>query len=1114
MRHVQRVEDREPRGERPTRSTAVGAADGWRLATRRSSSGSVCGWLFRGRCVVAVVLTATAVAVSAAAQDNRALQAAAALVEQSGAPGGVCVVVGARRADLPLALAKLGNFAVHCLAPDDGTRDRLRDAFRAAGRHGLVSAVTRSGQRLPYTDNLVNVVVAEIDPGDVVDPVAVAEIKRVLTPLGVAWLHVADGEAQARELAGALRAAGLNDVTVDASGAARVCARKPWPAQIDEWSHFLHGADGNPVAQDTVVGPPRRYQWVSGPMWQRSHETDSSISTLVTARGRLFYIVDDAPISLTGQHTLPDQWSLTARDAFNGTLLWRVPIRRWGWREWKNSWFSNRPSDIPLNHQKRLVAVGDHVYVTLGYHAPVSQLDARTGDILRSYGGSERTNEILLLDGTLVLSVLVGDQLRVMAFDADTGRQLWATEKLYNGTAVDYVKWTTKRGVVKAPKLDPASNIATDGNVVALTDGPDVVCLDFATGTEKWRAGFPAAPEDANAGGIKTRGNLWVGTMIVSDGVVIHASPNQMAGFSAASGDVLWTQPKKYIGHLWYSWKDVFVISGLAWTWGADLGQGEYVSGRKTQRTLHPQSVNGYDVKTGELSKSVPLGNIFKAHHHHRCYRNKATPRYILASRRGTEFVDLEQGKHTVHNWVRGTCHVGMMPANGLQYAPPHPCACYVDEKLNGMNALAPASSSGSDVGAVPADTPRLVRGPAFGRTSGPAATAQDWPTFRCDGMRSGSVDTAVPGEPVELWRVRVGDRLTPPTAVAARVFVASVDQHDVVCLGAGDGAELWRFAAGGRIDSPPTYHNGAVLFGCADGWVYCVRAADGVLAWRFRAAPEERLIGAFGQLESAWPVHGSVLVQGDAVYCTAGRTSQLDGGIRLYGLDVATGQLRCDTTLHGPDYAAGDFEQNFRLPMGTLPDVLMGDGSSIFMRATAFDAGLARQRGAPALRAKSGLLEDSYFKRTPWTFEGRYARLVVHDKRSAYYVRQFDSLAGLDTTVFFTPASKGYLLFARNVGEDKQTWAGRVPVRIRAMALTAGSLFAAGPPDVVEANDPLGAFQRRKGGVMCAFDTTSGDRLAELTLQFPPVFNGVAAANGRLYLAEEGGSVTCFGQR
>ncbi|KPJ77619.1 MAG: hypothetical protein AMS14_00495, partial [Planctomycetes bacterium DG_20] len=143
----------------------------------------------------------------------------------------------------------------------------------------------------------------------------------------------------------------------------------------------------------------------------------------MTARGRLFAIVDEAPISLVGQHDLPDKWFLVARDAFNGVLLWKVPIRRWGWREYKDTWFNLRPGDIPLNIQKRLVAVGDTVYATLGYQAPVSEIDARSGQILKTYAGTERTNEILCLDGTLVLSVLSGEGVKVMAVDAASGTQ-------------------------------------------------------------------------------------------------------------------------------------------------------------------------------------------------------------------------------------------------------------------------------------------------------------------------------------------------------------------------------------------------------------------------------------------------------------------------------------------------------------------------------------------------------------------------------------------------------------------------------------------------------------------------------------------------------------------
>ena len=93
------------------------------------------------------------------------------------------------------------------------------------------------------------------------------------------------------------------------------------------------------------------------------------------------------------------------------------------------------------------------------------------------------------------------------------------------------------------------------------------------------------------------------------------------------------------------------------------------------------------DLATGEMLMHVEPEN---PGHHHRCYLNKATDRYILVGRRGTEFIDLESGDVLWHSWARGVCKYGIMPCNGLLYAPPHPCGCYVAAKLTGFNALAP----------------------------------------------------------------------------------------------------------------------------------------------------------------------------------------------------------------------------------------------------------------------------------------------------------------------------------------------------------------------------------------------------------------------------------------
>ena len=146
------------------------------------------------------------------------------------------------------------------------------------------------------------------------------------------------------------------------------------------------------------------------------------------------------------------------------------------------------------------------------------------------------------------------------------------------------------------------------------------------------------------------------------------------------------------------------------------------------------------------------------------------------------------------------------------------------------------------------------------------------------------------------------------------------------------------------------------MLFGSADGWVYCLRAADGALAWRFLAAPCERRIVCFDQLESAWPVHGSVLVREGVAYVAAGRSTYLDGGIRLYALETQTGRILHQTTLSGPfpDGQAVKRDVAFFI-RGANSDVLVERGRRDLHAAEAADAGAAGGAGGGVVEQGRG---------------------------------------------------------------------------------------------------------------------------------------------------------------
>jgi hypothetical protein len=80
-------------------------------------------------------------------------------------------------------------------------------------------------------------------------------------------------------------------------------------------------------------------------------------------------------------------------------------------------------------------------------------------------------------------------------------------------------------------------------------------------------------------------------------------------------------------------------------------------------------------------------------------------------------------------------------------------------------------------------------------------------------------------------------------------------------------------------------------------------------------------------------------------------------------------------------------------------------------------------------------------------------------------------------------------------------------------MVLVRDRLFVAGPPDVIPEDDPPAAFEGRRGGDFLVLSAKDGKTLGKLRkLPAPPVYDGLIAANGALYICTKDGSVHCFG--
>jgi hypothetical protein len=71
--------------------------------------------------------------------------------------------------------------------------------------------------------------------------------------------------------------------------------------------------------------------------------------------------------------------------------------------------------------------------------------------------------------------------------------------------------------------------------------------------------------------------------------------------------------------------------------------------------------------------------------------------------------------------------------------------------------------------------------------------------------------------------------------------------------------------------------------------------------------------------------------------------------------------------------------------------------------------------------------------------------------------------------------------------------------------------LFVAGAPDVLDEKDPYAAFEARRGAKLVAVWAEDGKKLSETALEYPPVFDGMIAANGCLFASLRDGSVVCL---
>jgi len=771
-----------------------------------------------------------------------------------------------------------------------------------------------------------------------------------------------------------------------------------------------------------------------------------------------------------------------ARDAFNGLRLWERKLdpspARGGFG------FQTQPASVvPIAAGTRLLMVSDK-----GLRA----LDAASGRQLRQYSEAGIPTEILL-EGTTILAI---DKDAIRAVDLDTGNLLWkqaASDARYavaGDGAVHFMAGDSRRG--EAMRL---------------------ACVELADGRLRWeKKDFPWLPKVRRL--VCRAGLLACEISTLSD----DKPGNFLHVLSAADGAPLWS--REFIpGTSHKKQARAMFVGDLLWV-------------------LEEKRCVGLESRTGEVRKSYPAGS---GH----CFPPLATMRYLFAGE--MDMTNLETGKVDANRITKMACSrdAGLVPANGLLYTFPKHCICW--PMLRDYAALAPGRKGGmprlQDMRFTPEAGPARAPGNAP-----PEDTSSQWPCYRHDALRSGSTTAQVPRNLKILWTTTLGawpegtiaedwrgnyfirGPVGPPVVAGGLVYVTRPDAHQVVALDAGSGTIRWTFTANGRVDTAPTIHRGLCLFGCKSGWVYCLRADDGALVWRLRAAPLDERIIAYGQVESPWPVPGSVLVVDDVAYFAAGRQSLADGGILVFAVEPTSGKPRWVQRLD--DVPQTNFYGSSGLEFDNF-DLLGREGDAVAMSRWLFD----RATGKMTCDAKNGFTHQRpaeggsgvMFPRGCWSYAPRNE--TEHWKERPY-VRP---LAVFRDSTLYGCSQDRQTLYRRDFdldGEERFNaewcagWATYSGARKggdlwQSQRLARDAKWSVVPLDLPKGKQPIAALLLA-GNALCVagaqgqlavLNSEDGRTLGRLDVP-PPAWDGLAAAGGRLFLSTQDGRVLCLGEK
>ncbi len=796
---------------------------------------------------------------------------------------GLLVHLGCKKGELTVQLGQKGNFVIHAMDTEVENIKQANAAIRKLSIAGLVSTQVSDLKLLPFKNHLAQAVIVE-DPDQLFksSKLSIAELDRIVQPLGYIFILGTSSNSN-----------GVNKIIKDQiitasyerikSASDVVCLHKKYPSNMSDWPQYHYDGGRTGVSKDAAFKPPKSLQWVSGPSNYVPMSKSTAPGYQMNHNGVNIYFVGmknkdrhfpkfapwaNSTIIHPGQHDYKDVvgsgndflYALVARNAFSGVKLWRRP----------------------LFYPRATVAGADGVLYMMEGDA-VKALNIISGEELFMLGKAPGTKAFYLSDNTLLAK---GDS-KIVCFDLRKKAATWNQ------------------------KVEKNTQVLLDDKRVFMRTNTKLAAINVANGDAAWKM-------DNAAAGLTISEKM---SFVKNDILLVSARSKKgfvgIIAYAVEDGKRMWQYevPKS----VWAKFNPFSVKFA-----GGLILVVHFKHSNKISRIV------GLDPKTGSVLK-----NFDTQSHKGICGPSISTEKFTFGDR-PICFVDMETGK--VHNFTvsRPSCGSGAMVASGMFYSQPIKCFCVKGSLKRHFLAI------GSED---PYQEAELKETRLFNFSAN--AVKQDdtekdpqltWPTFRGNAARTASLHFDSSTSYALKWKRSIAglsipqndvgddwidfslglDAITASVTDGQRVYTAAVHGHKVYAMNANDGDVAWTCHVDGRMEVPPTLYKGLCLVGTAKGTVYAINSKTGKIVWQFRAAPSSRMMMAYGQLESPWPVVGGVLIHKDMAFVVCGRTTEIDNGLWVYGLDPLSGKTI--------------WQKNVEKQKRSLPDILVGSGDTVSM--------------------------------------------------------------------------------------------------------------------------------------------------------------------------------------